>query len=538
MGKNTGTLGFKDGGIVLKDKLMDRPDLQRYVFGKGFLISDAMQINLTDYPFYGNWNVFSAGKFNIYVHDAAKAYLYTEGEKTVFLIGHAYNPYTKETDEQVIVQKIFADCKAEGHSEYIDELTGVFVIGMTNGEMLRVELDCSGMQYGCYGKIGNNIYIASHMRLIGDICGLETADYVNRLIHYRWYHYMMGNYLPGEITCFEEVKRIIPNTTLTYDGKSFLVNRFYPNRELSMCSTVAQYDDVICEAADVLKSTMELIPQKWEHPSISLTGGIDSNTTFAAANGNYEKYESFSYVSMFRESVDAEAARTISDRFGVKHNIYTVPERNEEISDFDLLKLIFIHNDGKIGTFADSDTRKKAMLLRENVCDVEVKSWVSEAIRAYAYKYFGRKKMPKSLTSRNYTSLYKIFALNRRLVRETDEYFAEYLENTDLKSHLFNYDESDFFVWEMMHGGKCGLNIGVMKLAHDITIPYNNRKLIDLLLCVPLEKRISDQHHLDLKKRMNKELWDMGIRVVNLNETERRKKLANLYFTINSLLPF
>lgn len=523
---------------MLKDKLTDRTDLQRYVFGKGFLISNTIQINLTDYPFYGNWSLFSVGKFNIYVHDAAKAYLYTEGEKTAFLIGHAYNPYTKEIDEQVIVQKLFTAFQAERHSEYMDELTGVFAAGMIDGETICVELDCSGMQYGCYGKIGDNIYVASHMRLIGDICDLRPTDYINRLIHYRWYRYMMGNYLPGEITCYEEVKRIIPNTTLKYDGHEFKVERFYPNRELAMCSTAAQYDNVICEAAEVLKNSMELIPQKWERPSISLTGGIDSNTTFAAANGNYEKYESFSYISMFRESVDAEAARTISDHFGVKHNIYKVPERNEEIKDFDLLKLIFIHNDGEIGDFADSDTRKKALLLHENVCDVEVKSWVSETIRAYAYKYFGRKKMPQNLTPRNYTSLYKIFALNRRLVLETDRYFAEYLENTDLKSHLFNYDESDFFVWEMMHGGKCGLNIGVMKLAHDVTIPYNNRKLIDLLLRVPLEKRISDQHHLDLKKKMNEELWNMGIRIVNLNETEQRKKLANLYFTINSLLPF
>ena len=89
-----------------------------------------------------------------------------------------------------------------------------------------------------------------------------------------------------------------------------------------------------------------------------------------------------------------------------------------------------------------------------------------------------------------------------------------------------------------MHGGKCGLNIGVMKSCFDITIPYNNRKLLDLLLRVPLEYRISDQHHLDLKKTMNKELYDMNIRVVNLNETEGRKKMANIYYTINSHLPF
>jgi hypothetical protein len=195
-------------------------------------------------------------------------------------------------------------------------------------------------------------------------------------------------------------------------------------------------------------------------------------------------------------------------------------------------------NAAGIGAGKDDDARKKITLIQNDVCDVEVKSWISETIRAYAYKYFGRKRFPKKLTARNYTSLYKIFFLNRKLVWDTDRHFKAYFKNTQLKTHLYNYDESDFFVWEMMHGGKCGLNIGVMKSCFDITIPYNNRKLLDLLLRVPLEKRISDQHHMDMKKRMNEELFDMNIRVVNLNETSRRKKFANWYYRINSFLPF
>ena len=76
-----------------------------------------------------------------------------------------------------------------------------------------------------------------------------------------------------------------------------------------------------------------------------------------------------------------------------------------------------------------------------------------------------------------------------------------------------------------------------MKGCFDITIPYNNRKLLDLLLRVPLDKRISDQHHLDMKKLMNQELYDMNIRVVNLNETDRRKKVINMYYIINTHVP-
>jgi hypothetical protein len=55
---------------------------------------------------------------------------------------------------------------------------------------------------------------------------------------------------------------------------------------------------------------------------------------------------------------------------------------------------------------------------------------------------------------------------------------------------------------------------------------------------VPLDKRIRDQHHLDMKKYLNPELYDMNIRVVNMKETKFRAFALNVIFTINSILPF
>lgn len=523
---------------MLKDILDNKPNVQKHLFEKGFLITNAEISNVNDYPFYGNWNKTVIGDYNFWIYNSVKLYTYDFNGKTIFLIGHAYNPFTMDYDETTILSKIAEKYDTNEYFDVIDELTGIFIMGVVEKDKIEFLLDASGQQYGCYGTVDGKQYISSHMRLIGDICNLETADYVKRLVAYRWYHFMMGNYMPGDISCFKEIKRIVPNTYVAFENGSYSVTRFYPNKEIKMCQNDEEYMQVINEAAQIMKNNMALIPMKWKKPAISLTGGIDSNTTFAAANGNYDKYETFSYVSMYRESVDADKAKEISDRFNVSHKVYTIPESNDEIADFDAYKAVFDYNQGGIGASKDSDARKKITLIQNDICDVEVKSWISETIRAYAYKYFGRKKFPKNLSARNYTSLYKIFFMNRKLVWETDKYFKEYFKNTQLKEHLYNYDESDFFVWEMMHGGKCGLNIGVMKSCFDITIPYNNRKLLDLLLRVPLEYRISDKHHMDLKKVMNKELFDMNIRVVNLNETDTRKKLANVYYTINSILPF
>ena len=519
----------------IKEIMEKRPDLRQYLFCRGFLLTNT-ELKLAGYPFYEEWDVTNMSfGYRLYSHRLTKVTSFSKENRSYLLCGHAYNPFTMESDEKAILEYIDS---AKDRIDAINELTGIFFLAIADEKGLELHVDASSQQYVCYGIINNHLYVTSHMRLVGDILGLEMSDYSSRLVNYRFYRFMMGNYMPGDITCFDELTRLVPNTFVhVANGKAEVV-RFYPCNAISMCKDEDEYWQVIREGARIMANTMRLIPEKWEHPAISLTGGIDSNTTFAAANGVYDQYSAFSYVSMYRESVDAEKAKIISDRFHVPWKEYLVPEKNEEVTDFEEFKTILEWNHGGIGSYSDSDIRKKVTLIRNDVCDVEVKSWISETIRAYAYKYFGRTSFPKSLSARNYTSLYKIFFLNRHLVHETDRYFKQYWKNTQLKEHLFNYDESDFFVWEMMHGGKCGLDIGVMKTCFDITIPYNNRKLLDLLLRVPLEKRLSDQLHLDLKKQLNEELYDMNIRVVNLNETDTRKKLANIYFTINSALPF
>lgn len=523
---------------MLKKELDKKKHLQKHLFEKGYLITNAQISDSSVYPFYGNWSKTVIRNYDFWIYNGVKLFVYENRECSVFLIGHAYDPYRMIHDENEILKLLGNYYGTEKYQNLVDELTGVFITGAITDTKFEFQVDASGMQCGYYGIANDRLYISSHTQLIGDICDLKEDGYVTRLVKYKWYHYMLGNYLPGNITSFKEIKRAVCNTVIIFCNNQFSIIRIYPTRSIDMCRNDEEYNAVISEGSRIMKNTMALIPHKWSDPAISLTGGIDSNTTFAAANGNYDKYKTFSYVSMYRESVDAEKAEMISNHFGVPYRKYIVPENNSEIEDFETYKKIFAYNGGNIGSNSDSDVRKKITLIKNDVCEVEVKSWISETIRAYAYKYFGRKKFPKSLSPRNYTSLYKIFFMNRKLAVETDRCFETYLKETKLKEQLFNYDESDLFVWEMMHGGKCGSDIGVMKSCWDITIPYNNRRLLDTLLRVPLEKRINDDLHLDMKKELNKELYEMNIRVINLNETKLRKKLINVYYVVNSHLPY
>ena len=137
-----------------------------------------------------------------------------------------------------------------------------------------------------------------------------------------------------------------------------------------------------------------------------------------------------------------------------------------------------------------------------------------------------------------YRNLYKIFIFNRGLAHKVDKVFAEYINKFEYNKIPEQYPMADMHYNEVTWGSWGGLNISEMKIYSDITIIYNNRKFLDTMFRVPLDKRISDQHHLDMKKYLNKELYDMNIRVVNMKETDFRAFMLNVIFTINSILPF
>lgn len=516
--------------------LSEHRELQADLFIRGFLVTDKKMNNLEEFPFYGNWKTEEHCGYYFMAHNLTGMHVYEQDEKhAFFILGHAYNPFTMEYEESEILPYI---AEAYGTGKYMDrinELTGVFVYGAVIDKKIYFQADPSGMQSACYGKVGDSFYLSSHAQLIGDLCNLEMDGFVKELIAYKWYGRVMGAYLPADLTPFNEMKRVVPSICYSYEDR-VRHKRFWPTKECSAAETDCDYEQVIKDAADILKSNMELISRKWNSPWISLTGGIDSNTTFAAGAGNYEKFETFSYISAEKEVPDAEAAQKIADHFGVKHHVYHIPDDNEALENFNEILAILEHNNGYVGPRKANESRKRMYLREKASCDVEVKSWVSETIRAYWYKHYGRKSMPK-LSPKLYRNLYKIFITNRKLAHKVDKIFAKYIKEFEYDKIPTSYPAADMHFNEVTWGSWGGMNISEMKYCFDITFAYNNRKLLDLLFRVPLKKRISDQHHLDMKKYLNRELYDMNIRVINMKETKFRAFALNVIFTANSILP-
>lgn len=522
----------------VKQLLRQQPDLGGNLFIRGFLITTHASYNPDVFPFLGNWKQHRFGHYSIWAHKQAGVHLYPDAAgNCFFLLGHAYDPFAMDLDEDSILRRLAAVYGTAAFMERVNDLTGVFVLGVLSDRGAEYLVDPSGMQSACSGTVNGDFFLSSHAQLIGDLCDLQMDPFVEQLIRYKWYGRVMGPYLPGDLTPFTPIKRIVPSIYYRFQNGQITHKRFWPLQALEPALAPEDYAQVIRDAADILKRNMELVSKKWRHPWISLTGGIDSNTTFASANGIYDRFESFSYISAEKEIADAAAAKQIADRFHVTHHEYHIPDSNAEVADYDTIRAILMHNNGYVAETRDNEIRKRIFLRRNVACDVEVKSWVSETIRAYWYKHYDRKRMP-SLSPKLFRNLYKIFLLDRGLAHKIDRLFADYIREYEYESIPACYPPADMHYNEVTWGSWGGLNISEMKYCFDITFIYNNRRFFDLMFRVPLEKRISDQHHLDMKKYLNPDLYDMGIRIVNLKETNFRAFALNIIFTINSFLPF
>lgn len=503
------------------------------LFNRGFL---HVSQQIDSIPFLTGWKKYDDVFGGVYLYSPNTIFNVRCHDGLEFvLIGHAYNPIKMIYKEEELLNEL---CLCNGVDDYIKEInewTGLFTLVIKSKESSIVMGDCCCMQSAYYGIINNLFCIASHAQILGDLFNLEQSGYVKKMKKYKYWK-MYGLFLPGDTSQFDCVKRVVPNTYVQFTDGKIRINRFFPICNNDVVVTDDDYDQVINKIATLLANNLKLIALKWKRPAISMTGGMDSKTTVACANGLYDKYKFYSYISMGGDEPDANAAKIIAKEIGVSHDVYRISEKDSDFPKIEELREILEHNYGDIGMVNPNDVRKRAFFVLNNMFDVEVKSWVSEIGRANYYKKFGVKKMPKKLSPRAMTTMYKFFSYNRIDALRTDRVFKNYIKETNFYN-IYNYDSSDMYLWEFRYGAWGGLVLtSEHRSSYEITIPYNNRILMNEFLKIPLDKRIDDVPHYDIIRLANKKIDDLGITIVNWNETKKRQILEKIYWYVNRFI--
>lgn len=522
-------------------EMAGNPESIRHLYRYGYFITSRQSIchpGLS--PILETWSWQSHCGLQFWVHPDQSVFFHQADDALLFLIGHCYDPFSMVHSEPRILEKLAVSlaCSTAAYCEALSDLTGVFLTGYVQSGAVHLFGDAAGMLMTYYGYAGGDLWISSHAALIGDLNGLSQSDYVQRLTRYRFYP-LFGFALPGDCSPYAEFRRLVPNHTVCLQSGVSSVRRFYPTEDWASLCNAHSLQERAAIARDILGRTMTLIPMKWHRPAISMTGGCDSKTTLACAKGAYEQYRYFSYRSSEAEALDAEGAAIICGNLNLPHTTYNIPEHAQADHDAELAQNIIRLSMGDIGTLSRRETEKRIFLSGLDHCDVEVKSWASEIARAYYHKRFAKSSFPAKPTARYATTLYKVFAHNRKLVRETDRIFEAYLQTYLNEETLCGWSWLDLFFWEYRVSAWNGLVItGEHRYSGEITIPYNNRRLLTLMMAVPEDVRISDELYRAIRAVANPDVDAAGVQITNLKHTTTRAKMERIYLTLHTRFPF
>ena len=308
---------------------------RRALFARGYLMATRELEPGAEFPFFGNWTHFRVGSWNVYTHCLTKRCTHFANGVHFLLIGHAYNPFTGEADEDALLvtaAQELAKSEQAFHAT-VSEWTGRFIVAVIRGEELLAAQDCAGMRTLFYGQVDGVPYLSSHAQLLSDLCGLEMTPWIRELVESR--EYKVGiRFLPGDLSPFAEIKRLGPNTALAYGDAGFDVQRFYPSGPMAGAGTEEDQAARIMRIAEILRASLEITSRKWESPAISLTGGTDSQTTLAASVGSRTRLKFFTFASNDEEAHDLRAAQDLAAHLGLDHSAYMIPESEESIPGY------------------------------------------------------------------------------------------------------------------------------------------------------------------------------------------------------------
>ena len=513
---------------------------QRLLFRRGYLITNDQSLALQGYPFLGHWRTTNLGAVDgrvvsLHHHEDQTVHVLEDALAAVALIGHAYNPFTMQPEEPAILRELLTAWHASDELfwDAVSELTGIHLIVVREDHRLVAVQDCGGMQFCYFGSVGDDLYLTSHPQLVADLRGLEQDPFVTKLIASRTYN--IGNrYLPGNSSAFKELKRLGANTFVALKSDGFTLHRFFPHVQRAEVTSAIAIQDVVEQCADIMHRNIQLAADKWRRPAMSLTGGTDSKTTLSCTSGLYERYRYFSFHAKPQELVDANAAHAICETLGLEHMIYSIPTKNEDVEGFDVLKSVIDHNTSYFVRLADHEIRKLVFLMRLDDFDVEVKSMVSEITRVFLERKYAI-RMPRTLTPRHFSIFQTRYFGDPRLLSESDRRYARYMSEVQLEAPLQGYEHADFFYWEVRLGGWGASVVNAFDLAHPVTIPFNNRKLVTLFLNLPREMRKSDGAHRAVMAVAEPRIHALDINVHNLYFCSYRVWLEKAYYLYRTL---
>ncbi|HIW50132.1 MAG TPA: hypothetical protein IAA10_04175 [Candidatus Blautia intestinavium] len=394
--------------------------------------------------------------------------IYINKQYEIILLGIAWQVKEKKEDPVSEIEKL-----AEKYEGYIPEeeilrmeesWCGRYVLIVNE----KIYLDATGLLGIFYSREG----ISSSCMMLAEIMGLPQIIY-RPTFGFNW--------LPGPLTQYEQIKRLLPSQIYNYNDQTI-------NSRQLLATHIPRYKDeqerieAFSELfSNSLHNLQDMFPEK--KILIALTGGYDSRTLLALAEYAGIDFDCYTLDHKKISDGDVEIPQKLCKALKKK---YTYIPRKKKYSK-ELEKEYIMHTGGLAD---DEDKRFYAYgqyrdLVQKYGNIVLLRSSVWETVTNYYQKFLDDKG------KLDIESIYSFFVANELVQKSLKSYF-EWLE----KTKQVGISDCDRFFWEQRNASWLSPIEQSFDIMEDITSlqPVNSRFLISMLADFPIQERRVKKH--------------------------------------------
>lgn len=437
------------------------------------------------------WNKFDIGTdLFLFAHPELEVNQYTTEDNssiTITVIGFIINPYEpKKNNYDVLVDLATGVSCFNELQKRTYHLNGRWIIIYKSKKETKIFHDPCGMRQIFYTNINNQFYCGSQPTILQEVLDINLDKDPKLLEFIGSDQYEMSERAwIGNDTAYTNVKHLLPNHYLDLGNNK--INRFWIDE------TASDNNDrqkIVEEVADLLKGSIEGLRFRYE-AILAVTAGWDSRVLLAASK-NYKdslKYYVSTHNTLSYDHMDIRIPLKLSKKLNLNLEVIdNLPSLEQEFCD--VLEYNISH------ARLLPKTLKIQYFLNNCPSDcVNINGNGSEIVKSF----YG------NIHPQKVDSQYIINLLGYKSYEYVERAIEEWFESAAPFSVDKNIELLDLFYWEQRMGNWGSMHQAEQDIAIEEFSPFNNRKLLMLLLSVDKKYR-TDPSYLIYEEIVN-HLW-------------------------------
>lgn len=472
---------------IPEGEISEDADFSHLRYVRGYFLTDLPTPKLG-----GHWREVQLDTYTLGWDQRTPCASASDGVRAVHIIGRAYHLEEGTSELKVIAEQLL-DAALRDRNHYnraLYELSGRYVVIDSSPVGTYIQTDASGMRSAYYAASGGTV--SSHAGLTAEIIGDESPSPFGVD---KWFSSAKASAHPGRSTEYSSVLALTPNTELEVNSSAVSRVGPFPRDEERSVESVA------AELVPLIQSYFHSLV-KDENVLLSLTAGIDSRTSLALSRPVSDKITYFSYATYPNgrsgpSQTDMLAAKQICDENGLQFKQVIVDQ---------MLK------GGPLNRVIRGNSRRIhapsiAAAYREQLPpdSVHIRSNVYEIGRAFFRHSNPRHTLP-TLSATEFAQR-SIRMKGHESFSPAVDAFDDWLSATKF-GEVQDYDPYDLYYWELRMGRWLSAPITESDISHDTLTVVNSRRVLELMLSVPFEDRLSARLFDELMTRTWPEMFD------------------------------